>query len=240
MPRYFIHNKYFRWYMNIISDSRTRTGPNSDVEQHHIIPRCMNGSDRKENLVYLSFREHFLVHWLLTKCVIKKYKLKMFQALAMMRKTKSCNKRLVASWQYSIARKASRLGQIGRYLSEETKLKISLAKMGHLTSFDTRKKRRLAMQGRIFSAEHKAKLSIARKGKKLSAKTKALLSKKFKGIPISEERRLKMLGRVISAEHKNKISIALKGRPRSPKIKERIRLGCILREQRKREGSLGL
>lgn len=37
------------------------------TENHHIIPRCMNGSDDKDNLVSLSAREHFIAHQLLYK-----------------------------------------------------------------------------------------------------------------------------------------------------------------------------
>ena len=36
-------------------------------EIHHIIPRCLGGSDDKSNLVVLTAREHFLAHYLLTK-----------------------------------------------------------------------------------------------------------------------------------------------------------------------------
>lgn len=37
------------------------------VEKHHIIPRCMGGSDERENLVQLTPEEHFLAHQLLIK-----------------------------------------------------------------------------------------------------------------------------------------------------------------------------
>lgn len=36
-------------------------------ELHHIIPRCMGGSDTTDNLVSLTYREHYIAHWLLTK-----------------------------------------------------------------------------------------------------------------------------------------------------------------------------
>lgn len=36
-------------------------------EKHHIIPKCMGGSDNKDNLVDLTPREHFIAHLLLTK-----------------------------------------------------------------------------------------------------------------------------------------------------------------------------
>lgn len=36
-------------------------------EKHHIIPKCMGGSDKKTNLVSLTAREHFIAHVLLVK-----------------------------------------------------------------------------------------------------------------------------------------------------------------------------
>lgn len=36
-------------------------------EQHHITPRCMGGSNKKDNLVLLTAKEHFLAHKLLCK-----------------------------------------------------------------------------------------------------------------------------------------------------------------------------
>lgn len=37
------------------------------VERHHIIPRCMGGSDERENLVQLTPEEHYVAHQLLVK-----------------------------------------------------------------------------------------------------------------------------------------------------------------------------
>lgn len=36
-------------------------------EVHHIIPKCMDGSDDMENLIKLTYREHFIAHRLLAK-----------------------------------------------------------------------------------------------------------------------------------------------------------------------------
>lgn len=36
-------------------------------EAHHIIPRCLNGSDDPNNIVNLTAREHFIAHYLLWK-----------------------------------------------------------------------------------------------------------------------------------------------------------------------------
>jgi hypothetical protein len=36
-------------------------------ESHHILPRCMQGTDSKDNIAILTAREHFLAHWLLCR-----------------------------------------------------------------------------------------------------------------------------------------------------------------------------
>ena len=35
------------------------------TEKHHIVPKCLGGSNDKSNIVKLTAREHFLCHWLL-------------------------------------------------------------------------------------------------------------------------------------------------------------------------------
>lgn len=44
-------------------------------ERHHIIPRCMGGSDDEENLVYLTPEEHYVAHQLLIKMYPNEIKL---------------------------------------------------------------------------------------------------------------------------------------------------------------------
>jgi len=65
-----IKNKYFVWYHNIILRSKCKQrikGNGIYFENHHIIPKCMKGSNDKNNLVLLTGREHFICHHLLTK-----------------------------------------------------------------------------------------------------------------------------------------------------------------------------
>lgn len=62
---------YLKIYYDIINLSKSR-GLNKKkldyyTEKHHIIPRCLNGSNDKINLVLLTAREHFLCHQLLWK-----------------------------------------------------------------------------------------------------------------------------------------------------------------------------
>lgn len=41
--------------------------PEGFVERHHILPRCMGGTDTLDNLILLPARAHFIVHYLLYK-----------------------------------------------------------------------------------------------------------------------------------------------------------------------------
>jgi hypothetical protein len=75
----YLHNKYTTWYNNIIQRAKTRQLIGYK-ERHHIIPKSLGGSNRKENLVELTAREHFVCHWLLTKMVDSPYKEKMIYA----------------------------------------------------------------------------------------------------------------------------------------------------------------
>jgi hypothetical protein len=45
-------------------------------EVHHIIPRCVKGTDDENNLVELTAKEHFIAHLLLTELYPKSKKLK--------------------------------------------------------------------------------------------------------------------------------------------------------------------
>lgn len=57
---------YKRHYDLLIERARTRT-LDGYKEMHHIVPKCMGGTDDKSNLVALTAEEHFLAHQLLAK-----------------------------------------------------------------------------------------------------------------------------------------------------------------------------
>lgn len=57
---------YQKHHNLIITRARNRS-LKGYAEQHHIIPRCMGGSDKPENLVDLLPEEHYVVHQLLIK-----------------------------------------------------------------------------------------------------------------------------------------------------------------------------
>ena len=66
---------YTRIYNQIIERAQTRE-LDRYVEKHHIVPKCMDGLDVKENIVKLTAREHFLCHMLLCEIYPQKNKLK--------------------------------------------------------------------------------------------------------------------------------------------------------------------
>ena len=72
---------YQRIYDQIIDRARSRK-LEGYKETHHTIPKCMGGSNKKENLVDLTAREHFICHILLTQIYPTNGKLK-FAAWAM-------------------------------------------------------------------------------------------------------------------------------------------------------------
>lgn len=57
----------YRRHYNLLIERANNRDIDSNTETHHIIPRCMKGSDDKTNLVELTPEEHFLAHLLLMK-----------------------------------------------------------------------------------------------------------------------------------------------------------------------------
>jgi hypothetical protein len=58
---------YQKIYCALVERARSRILVGTYVECHHVIPRCMGGSDDRANLVELTGREHFIAHHLLVK-----------------------------------------------------------------------------------------------------------------------------------------------------------------------------
>jgi hypothetical protein len=79
----FLENKYTKWYNNIVQKAKIRA-IDGYIENHHIIPKSLGGSDSIENIVALTAKEHFICHLLLTKMVAGPIKYKMHKAALMM------------------------------------------------------------------------------------------------------------------------------------------------------------
>lgn len=98
-------------------------------ESHHIIPRCMNGSDESHNLVLLTAKEHWLAHLLLIEIYPNNYKLK--KAIWYMTLlTSSQRKYKTTGRQYDRIRNEYILTLKGKFRDEEYRKNISNSKLG--------------------------------------------------------------------------------------------------------------
>lgn len=83
-------------------------------ERHHIVPRSLGGSNEKSNIVCLTYREHFLAHWLLIKILTGDDLKKMQHALfRITHKSNTLDSRIISGWQYETARKAKAIAISG-------------------------------------------------------------------------------------------------------------------------------
>jgi hypothetical protein len=74
-------NKYRKWYNNLMEKAQNREPLTGYTEKHHILPKCMGGSNHSSNIVILTAREHFLAHIMLAKMDLsKKDHIKMLHA----------------------------------------------------------------------------------------------------------------------------------------------------------------
>ena len=228
---YFSDNKYRRWYLSIVDKARLRTPPSGYVEWHHVVPKCFGGFAKNSNLVALTFREHFLVHWLLTKCTEGDRKAKMIYALTRMSKTHNVPDRKIANWQIARAAKAHR--EI--IFTKEHREKIGATRRGKKASDETRKRLSDSHKGYEPTIEQREKLSVALKGKKKPPRTREHTENILKSTnskPPSENvlayrERLKInpigLGYKWTEDQKKKRLDAMKGKPLSEKQKESLR-----------------
>lgn len=97
--------KYQLWYFGLIEAAQRRETPAQYTEVHHILPRSLGGSDLPSNLVRVTYREHFLGHWLLTKMhdgeALHKMRLA-FYAMSL----RISGQRVIGSWQFEAVKRA--------------------------------------------------------------------------------------------------------------------------------------
>lgn len=116
----FLQNKYTKWYMNIITQAKLDVNNRSEgyFEKHHIIPKSLDGSDSKDNLVKLTAREHFICHTLLIKMLEGKARQKMAYAMYFLMNRKNRKEQLKIN------------SRIFLFLREEHSKAISMALTG--------------------------------------------------------------------------------------------------------------
>lgn len=54
-------------YDRLMSRARERGRPDGYCERHHVVPKCLGGTNQEDNLVFLTAKEHFMAHKLLVR-----------------------------------------------------------------------------------------------------------------------------------------------------------------------------
>lgn len=108
-------NKYYKWWLGIITNASSRGSKSKAkkqfgyVEGHHILPISFGATKtgNMSNIVYLTAREHIIIHYLMTKFLEGEYRLKSlraFHAMCMLQ-NKKLHKRNFDSKYFEISRR---------------------------------------------------------------------------------------------------------------------------------------
>lgn len=206
------------------------------LETHHIMPRCMNGTDDLENLVNLPAREHFICHLLLPK-IYKgtEFEYKLWTAAhRFIYGNDMKNKIRITSDQYRIIRenfsklrseanKGEGNPNYGNRWTEEQRKNLSRQKkgksleelVGKERAIISKKKMSISQKNRKhkcgyrLSEETRRLMSINRKGKKKSEEFKKKCSQRMKGNTYGKVNK----GRKMTLEQRKHLSEVCKGRP---------------------------
>jgi hypothetical protein len=208
--------KYTKWYFNIINNARCRELPlNTYTEKHHIIPRCIGGTNEDDNLVKLTAREHFICHLLLTKMTTANYQKKMIFAFRFMSRYNSSQPRYINSRLFDKIK--------GRCTyTAESRVKMSIAKKGKKQTAESIEARASKMRGRVSPIKGKVIHTVSSKEK--IRKAQQLI---YADLSASEKfERMKKSGSSDDSwtdARKLKISEALKGKPKSEQAKTNMK-----------------
>lgn len=162
---------YQKIYSQLILRAKERKTVDGYKELHHIIPKCVKGTDDINNLVELTAKEHFVAHLLLTEIYPKSQKIKYALWMMASMEAPNQNRYKVSANMYRIIKE-----QIAKK-SIEHKQRIS---EGLKRAYQEGK--RVSNAGKIMPKEFGEKISKAKKG----------MVGTNKGIPMSEEQKRKI------------------------------------------------
>lgn len=175
-------------------------------EKHHIIPKCLGGTNSSDNYVLFTAREHVIAHKLLWKANPENYSLMWAYA-----RTVNAHKELLTWSDVEKAKIAKAKFMTERLISQETKDKISATLTGHKRSQESIEKGRAKQIGQTRTDETK---------KNISDKRKELIAS----------------GWTVPEEARKKIGDFFRGRKRSPEAIEKSRqaqIGKVLSDEQK-------
>ena len=190
-------SKYTSWYYSIITRAQNRLINNVYTERHHIIPKSLGGSNKKNNLVRLTAREHFICHLLLPR---------------MVNDTKSKNSMWYAAWCL-LAMRGSTKERIFKHNShsfatvrEKRAKLVSDARTGTTNSEETRRRIGAKSALKVYTDEYRKKLSVAGTGRKDTEEVRANKSKaaKLRWANVSAEKRKEHMESAITASMRSR------------------------------------
>lgn len=164
---------YLSHYVRLIERAKVRALEGYS-ERHHVLPRCMGGSNESTNLVRLTAEEHFIAHQLLVK--IHPDIKSLAHAAKMMACTRAGNK--LYGWLKRRHAKAlsGQQWNRGRIHTAETRAKYSFRLRGRIASQETRDKMSLAHRGNKYAVGSKGGV-----GRKHTPETRAKISEVLTG-----------------------------------------------------------
>lgn len=204
---------YTRHYNKLIERAPKIRPTNYFTEGHHVIPRCIGGTD-DDGIAYLTPEEHYIAHLLLVKIYPNEPKL-VYAANAM--STYKLNSRRLNNKSYGWLRKRHskivKESLTGKPRPPEVIAKISATQKGRPLT-PKQEAARLAKVGKPKTEEQKRKQGLAMTGRKLTTEQ---LAKRGPRGPMSEKQRLAISatrkgqpsnrkGKKMSEEHRRKIS----------------------------------
>jgi hypothetical protein len=179
----FKDSKYTKTYWNIIDRAKTRTEqPICYCENHHIFPKSCGGSNKKENIVRLTSREHYICHLLLTKMFSdKKSTYRMINAFMRMNHSRTNERYNSRSFQHMKEHLAQQIRgknnpNFGIQKSETHKENISRGRMGCKVNLTNEAREKLKQHFSLIntgvpkSEEHKKKISVSKRQKLVFSK----------------------------------------------------------------------
>ena len=211
-------SKYYTKYNQIIKHYKEldlKKSGEQYTESHHILPKSMGGSNKKDNLVRVPARVHFLLHWMLYRIYRTSEMAYGWNMMCMnLHGSRHIGKSVAYARSIAVSSRIGKSVNKGKIHSAESKLNMSIAH-----------------KGKSLSDKHKARISASLIGKHKdgpSEEVKARISATLKGRTLTLETRTKIsaarTGRIMSDETKAKISAAKKGKIKSAEHKSKLRL----------------
>lgn len=179
-------------------------------ERHHIMPKCLGGSDDEKNLIDLYAKEHFEAHRLLALEYPDNKKLTYAWWMMSHIKDKNQDRYELSADEYEEAKIAYSNILKERVITQETRDKLREINLGHEVSEETRKKISDKAKERFANPTYNPLL-----GRHLSEEVRQKISKANKGVQAGEKHPL--FGTHHSEATKQKISEKAKERLLNPK-----------------------